>query len=167
MRSAMDQRTIVVTKRKMKTERGVTVFGSACSSVAGMHSHHLDGQELCPQITYANADEFAAERRCHRVPYGRPGRRGSNQAFSFFPARHGTSPSGLADFHDSPNFFLVQKTMQAVVKSRAEPGLWLEGGSGPTRGTNAVVIRRAKKSFFGTDGHIYNLGALAAKKIPL
>src|SRR5439155_27143741 len=84
MRSAMDQRTIVVTKRKMKTERGVTVFGSACSSVAGMHSHHLDGQELCPQITYANADEFAAERRCHRVPYNRPGRRGSNQTFPSF-----------------------------------------------------------------------------------
>src|SRR5438046_10274514 len=84
MRSAMDQRTIVVTKRKMKTERGVTVFGSACSSVAGIHSHHLDRQELCPQITHANADEFAAERRCHRVPYSRPGRRGSNQAFPSF-----------------------------------------------------------------------------------
>src|SRR5207249_251666 len=148
MRSAMDQRTIVVTKRKMKTERGVTVFGSACSSVAGMHSHHLDRQELCPQITRANADAIA----CRTVA---PAEEARIKLFL------------LSCFHDSPNFFLVQKTMQAVVKSRAEPGLWLEEVPVPNVGTDDVLIRVTKTSICGTDVHIYNWDAWAKKTIPV
>jgi threonine 3-dehydrogenase len=88
-------------------------------------------------------------------------------SFSFFPARHGTSPSGLADFHDSPSFFLVQKTMQAVVKSRAEPGLWLEELPVPKAGADDVLIRVVKTSICGTDVHIYNWDAWAQKTIPV
>ncbi len=87
--------------------------------------------------------------------------------FSFFPARHGTSPPGLADFHDSPSFFLVQKTMQAVVKSRAEPGLWLEELPVPKAGADDVLIRVVKTSICGTDVHIYNWDAWAQKTIPV
>jgi hypothetical protein len=48
MRSAIDQSAIVLINLKIKTERNVTVFGSACSSVAGIIFHHSDGKELCP-----------------------------------------------------------------------------------------------------------------------
>src|SRR5438046_3673376 len=73
----------------------------------------------------------------------------------------------LSCFHDSPNFFLVQKTMQAVVKSRAEPGLWLKEVPVPNVGTDDVLIRVTKTSICGTDVHIYNWDAWAQKTIPV
>jgi len=74
-------------------------------------------------------------------------------SFSFFPA--------------SPNFFLVQKTMQAVVKSRAEPGLWLEEVPVPKVDSDDVLIRVVKTSICGTDVHIYNWDPWAQKTIPV
>jgi threonine 3-dehydrogenase len=73
----------------------------------------------------------------------------------------------LSCFHDSPNFFLVQKTMQAVVKSRAEPGLWLEEVPVPKAGPDNLLIRVVKTSICGTDVHIYNWDAWAQKTIPV
>jgi threonine 3-dehydrogenase len=73
----------------------------------------------------------------------------------------------LSCFHDSPYFFLVQKTMQAVVKSRAEPGLWLEEVPVPKAGADDLLIRVVKTSICGTDVHIYNWDAWAQKTIPV
>jgi threonine 3-dehydrogenase len=55
--------------------------------------------------------------------------------------------------------------MQAVVKSRAEPGLWLEEVAVPKVGGDDVLIRVAKASICGTDVHIYNWDPWAQKTI--
>src|SRR4026208_1117064 len=57
--------------------------------------------------------------------------------------------------------------MQAVVKSRAEPGLWLEEVPVPKVGADDVLIRVVKASICGTDVHIYNWDAWAQKTIPV
>jgi threonine 3-dehydrogenase len=46
--------------------------------------------------------------------------------------------------------------MKALVKSKAEPGLWLEDVPEPTIGINDVLIRMKKTGICGTDVHIYN-----------
>jgi threonine 3-dehydrogenase len=46
--------------------------------------------------------------------------------------------------------------MKAIVKSKAEPGLWLEDVPDPTIGINDVLIRMKKTGICGTDVHIYN-----------
>ncbi|HEY2627296.1 MAG TPA: alcohol dehydrogenase catalytic domain-containing protein, partial [Candidatus Udaeobacter sp.] len=61
----------------------------------------------------------------------------------------------------------MQKTMQAVVKSKAEPGLWLEEVPVPEAGTDDVLIRVLKTSICGTDVHIYNWDAWAQQTIPV
>jgi len=45
--------------------------------------------------------------------------------------------------------------MKALVKKKAEPGLWLEDVSHPTVGINDVLIKIRKTSICGTDVHIY------------
>src|SRR6202049_230766 len=57
--------------------------------------------------------------------------------------------------------------MQAVVKSKAEPGLWLEEVPVPEVGGDDVLIRVLKTSICGTDVHIYNWDAWAQKTIPV
>ena len=57
--------------------------------------------------------------------------------------------------------------MKAVVKSRAEPGLWLEDVPIPAVGEDDVLIRVLKTSICGTDVHIYNWDAWAQKTIPV
>jgi threonine 3-dehydrogenase len=57
--------------------------------------------------------------------------------------------------------------MKAVVKSRAEPGLWLEEVPIPEIGGDDVLIRVLKASICGTDVHIYNWDAWAQKTIPV
>ncbi len=57
--------------------------------------------------------------------------------------------------------------MPAVVKSRAEPGLWLEEVPVPEAGGDDVLIRVVKTSICGTDVHIYNWDAWAQKTIPV
>ena len=57
--------------------------------------------------------------------------------------------------------------MKAVVKSRAEPGLWLEEVPVPEVGDDDVLIRVLKTSICGTDVHIYNWDAWAQKTIPV
>jgi threonine 3-dehydrogenase len=68
---------------------------------------------------------------------------------------------------DSPNFLIVQKTMQAIVKRKAEPGLWLEQVPIPEVGSDDVLIRILKTSVCGTDVHIYNWDAWSQKTIPV
>ena len=46
--------------------------------------------------------------------------------------------------------------MKAIVKSKAEPGLWLEDVPEPGIGINDVLIKIKKTGICGTDLHIYN-----------
>jgi threonine 3-dehydrogenase len=58
-------------------------------------------------------------------------------------------------------------TMKALVKSRREPGLWLEEIPAPEPGINDVLIRVLKTGICGTDVHIYSWDAWAQKTIPV
>lgn len=57
--------------------------------------------------------------------------------------------------------------MKALVKSRAERGLWLEDVPEPTLGINDVLIRVDRTGICGTDLHIYKWDAWARKTIPV
>lgn len=57
--------------------------------------------------------------------------------------------------------------MKALVKKRAEPGLWLEDVPEPTIGINDVLIRVHKTGICGTDVHIYNWDTWASRTIPV
>jgi threonine 3-dehydrogenase len=57
--------------------------------------------------------------------------------------------------------------MEALVKSRTEPGLWLEEVPIPTIGLNDVLIRVHKTGICGTDLHIYGWDEWAQKTIPV
>ena len=59
------------------------------------------------------------------------------------------------------------KTMKALVKSRGQPGLWLEEVPVPEIGINDVLIRVDKTGICGTDLHIHNWDAWAQKTIPV
>ncbi|PYQ17607.1 MAG: L-threonine 3-dehydrogenase [Acidobacteria bacterium] len=55
--------------------------------------------------------------------------------------------------------------MKALVKSRAEAGLWLEDVPEPRIGINDVLIRVHRTGICGTDVHIYKWDAWAARTI--
>jgi threonine 3-dehydrogenase len=55
--------------------------------------------------------------------------------------------------------------MKALVKSQAKPGLWMEDVPEPRIGINDVLIRVHRTGICGTDLHIYNWDAWAAKTI--
>ena len=57
--------------------------------------------------------------------------------------------------------------MRALVKSRAEPGLWLEDVSEPEHGINDVLIRVRRTGICGTDVHIERWDAWAQRTIPV
>ncbi len=57
--------------------------------------------------------------------------------------------------------------MKALVKRRAEPGLWLENVPEPKVGINDVLIRVHRTGICGTDVHIYKWDSWAAKTIPV
>ncbi len=61
----------------------------------------------------------------------------------------------------------MEKTMKALVKKRAEPGLWLDEVPIPKPGINDVLIRIQKTSICGTDIHIYNWDRWAQQTIPV
>lgn len=58
------------------------------------------------------------------------------------------------------------KTMKALVKKYAKPGLWLDEVPVPEIGINDVLIKIQKTSICGTDVHIYNWDEWAQKTIP-
>ncbi|HEY8743685.1 MAG TPA: alcohol dehydrogenase catalytic domain-containing protein, partial [Chloroflexota bacterium] len=49
--------------------------------------------------------------------------------------------------------------MQALVKARAEPGLWLQEVPEPVPGPSDVLVRVLRTGICGTDLHIYNWDA--------
>ena len=57
--------------------------------------------------------------------------------------------------------------MKALVKSKGEPGLWLEDVEIPSIGINDVLIRVHRTGICGTDLHIYNWNEWAQKTIPV
>src|SRR5580704_11611794 len=57
--------------------------------------------------------------------------------------------------------------MKALVKSRNEPGLWLEEVEKPRIGINDVLIRVHRAGICGTDVHIYKWDDWAQKTIPI
>jgi threonine 3-dehydrogenase len=57
--------------------------------------------------------------------------------------------------------------VKALVKSRREPGLWLEDVPEPTIGINDVLIRVLRTGICGTDLHIYNWDEWAQRTIPV
>jgi len=56
-------------------------------------------------------------------------------------------------------------TMKALVKSRAEPGIWMESMPVPHAGTNEVLIKIHKAAICGTDLHIYTWDDWAQRHI--
>ena len=57
--------------------------------------------------------------------------------------------------------------MKALVKSKSEPGLWLEDIPEPKLGINDVLIQVDRTGICGTDMHIYKWDAWASKTIPV
>jgi threonine 3-dehydrogenase len=57
--------------------------------------------------------------------------------------------------------------VKALVKAKAEPGLWLQDVPEPAVGVNDVLIKVHKTGICGTDLHIYNWDAWAQKTIPV
>src|SRR5271154_3642963 len=57
--------------------------------------------------------------------------------------------------------------MKALVKSKREPGLWLEEIPQPAIGINDVLIRVRRAGICGTDVHIYNWDEWAQRTIPV
>jgi threonine 3-dehydrogenase len=57
--------------------------------------------------------------------------------------------------------------MKALVKAKAEPGLWLQEVPVPTIGPDEVLIRVRKTGICGTDIHIYAWDDWARKTVPV
>ena len=57
--------------------------------------------------------------------------------------------------------------MKALVKAKAQEGLWLQDVPEPELGINDVRIRIVKTSICGTDVHIYNWDKWAQETIPV
>jgi threonine 3-dehydrogenase len=57
--------------------------------------------------------------------------------------------------------------VKALVKSKSEPGLWLEDVPVPSIGINDVLIRVLRTGICGTDVHIYNWDEWAQATIPV
>jgi len=57
--------------------------------------------------------------------------------------------------------------MKALVKAKAEKGIWMEDIPVPEIGPNDVLIKVNKSSICGTDLHIYNWDEWAQKTIPV
>ncbi len=57
--------------------------------------------------------------------------------------------------------------MKALVKSKREPGLWLEDIDPPKIGINDVLIKVLRTGICGTDVHIYNWDPWAQATIPV
>lgn len=57
--------------------------------------------------------------------------------------------------------------MRALVKAKAEPGIWMEDRPVPTVGPDDVLIKVNKTGICGTDIHIYKWDEWAAKTVPV
>jgi threonine 3-dehydrogenase len=61
----------------------------------------------------------------------------------------------------------MPETMKAIVKKKAERGLWLDTVPIPKVGINDVLVKVLRTGICGTDIHIYNWDAWAQKTIPV
>jgi threonine 3-dehydrogenase len=61
----------------------------------------------------------------------------------------------------------MRNMMKALVKAKAEPGIWMEEVPVPDVGPNDVLIKVRKTSICGTDLHIYKWDDWAAATIPV
>ena len=61
----------------------------------------------------------------------------------------------------------MSNEMKALVKAKPEPGLWMERRPVPEIGADDVLIRINKTGICGTDIHIWNWDAWAAKTVPV
>ena len=61
----------------------------------------------------------------------------------------------------------IPSTMRALVKSKPEPGLWMENVPVPKIGINDVLIKVERAAICGTDLHIMKWDAWASKTIPV
>jgi len=61
----------------------------------------------------------------------------------------------------------MSNTMRALVKAKAEMGLWMENVPVPEPGPNDVLIKVKKSAICGTDVHIWNWDHWAEKTIPV
>lgn len=59
------------------------------------------------------------------------------------------------------------QTMSALVKAKAEKGIWLQQVPIPQYGINDVLIKVKRTAICGTDIHIYNWDSWAQKTIPV
>jgi len=57
--------------------------------------------------------------------------------------------------------------MKALVKSKAERGIWIEQAESPEIGHNDVLIKVSRTAICGTDIHIYQWDDWASKTIPI
>jgi len=64
-------------------------------------------------------------------------------------------------------FITIFRPMKALVKSKAEKGIWMEDVPVPVIGPNDVLIKVYKSSICGTDLHIYSWDEWAQKTIPI
>ena len=61
----------------------------------------------------------------------------------------------------------MRNEMKALVKSRPEPGLWMEYVPVPEPGPNDVLIRVRKSAICGTDVHIWKWDEFSARTVPV
>ncbi|QDY99126.1 L-threonine 3-dehydrogenase [Nitratireductor mangrovi] len=61
----------------------------------------------------------------------------------------------------------MSNMMRALVKAKAEPGIWMENVPVPEVGPNDVLVRVRKSAICGTDVHIYNWDEWAQKTVPV
>lgn len=61
----------------------------------------------------------------------------------------------------------MSNMMRALVKAKAEPGIWMEQVPLPEIGPNDVLIKVTKSAICGTDVHIYNWDQWAQKVVPV
>ncbi|HEX2972394.1 MAG TPA: L-threonine 3-dehydrogenase [Tepidisphaeraceae bacterium] len=61
----------------------------------------------------------------------------------------------------------MPKTMKALVKKKAEQGLWLDEVPVPQIGINDVLVKVLRTGICGTDVHIYNWDAWSQKNVPV
>ena len=62
---------------------------------------------------------------------------------------------------------VMRNDMKALVKTRSEPGLWMERCAVPEIGPDDVLIKIRKTGICGTDIHIWNWDEWAAKTVPV
>ena len=61
----------------------------------------------------------------------------------------------------------MSNMMRALVKAKAEPGIWMQQVPVPEIGPNDVLIKIRKTAICGTDVHIYNWDQWAQKTVPV